>query len=183
MQIRTWMSWEGGVDLGAVTRPDLPMPNVLIHVARMVHTPIGSAPSGMVLYQPDPAGQPLVIGFVSTDAKLAAWFGPNVFAGTPFEKAPALVGKIAVTHSGSTATSRVEVGGHVFETTMQQLGAHELIHRAAGQPMPFAQQGLEAVPGKVELKVDGKVVAITVPKLGIGGGPSALFSAAGLYAR
>jgi hypothetical protein len=62
------MSWEGGVDLVAATTEGLAMPNVLIHVARMVHTPAGSAPSGMVLYQPDPAAPPAVIGFVSHDS-------------------------------------------------------------------------------------------------------------------
>ena len=45
MSISKWMSWEGGVDLVAVTSPDLQMPNVIVHVARMVHTPVGSAPS------------------------------------------------------------------------------------------------------------------------------------------
>jgi len=44
MAVTQWMSWEGGVDLIAVTAPDVAMPNVIVHVARMVHTPVGSAP-------------------------------------------------------------------------------------------------------------------------------------------
>ena len=48
-----WMSWQDGVDLVAVTDPSLTQPNVIIHVAGVVHTPFGTAPSGMVLYQPD----------------------------------------------------------------------------------------------------------------------------------
>ena len=35
------MSWEGGMDLVAVTSPDLQMPNVIVHLGRMVHTPVG----------------------------------------------------------------------------------------------------------------------------------------------
>ncbi len=177
------MSWEGGVDVVGATAPGLQMPNLLVHVARIVHTPIGSAPSGMVLWQPDPKAPPAVIGFISTDRKLAQWFGPNVFAGTPFETAPALQGKIDVTVAADRATSRVEVAGFLFEVTLDQLGAAELIHRAAGAPMPFAQQGLEAKAGRAAVKVNGKVVAMTVPPVAIGGGPGALVSACGVYAR
>ena len=65
MAMTRWMSWEGGVDLVAVTAPGLEMPNVIVHVARMVHTPVGSAPAGSVLWQPDPAAAPVVCGFVS----------------------------------------------------------------------------------------------------------------------
>jgi len=183
MPITHWMSWEGGVDLVACTRPGLSMPNVILHLARLVHTPIGSAPAGMVLYQPDPAAPPVVMGFVSTDAKLAAWFGPQIFAGTPFEKAPALTGKITIQIAAERCSSRVEVSGHVFEATLSQLGPAQLIHRAPGQPMPFAQQGLEAAAAKAEVKVDGKPLAITLPPLSIGGGPAALLAATGIYAR
>lgn len=183
MTIKNWMSWEGGVDLVAMTKAGLPMPNVILHVARVVHTPIGSAASGMVLYQPDPAGAPAVIGFVSTDPKIATWFGPNIFAGTPFEKAPAHKAKIDISASAEKVGSRIEVGGHVFEVTMSSLSGLELVNRTAGSPMPFAQQGLEAKAAKVELKVDGKVVAITVPPIAMGGGPGACWAPAGLYAR
>lgn len=42
MSVKQWMSWDGGVDLVAVTSAGLSMPNVIVHVARMVHTPVGS---------------------------------------------------------------------------------------------------------------------------------------------
>ena len=115
------MSWEGGVDLCAVTRSDLTMPNVLIHVGRIVHTPIGSAPAGMVMWQPDPAAPPVAVGFICTDPKLGAWFGPQIFAGTPFEGAPALAAKITVTTQlpGSVA-ARVE---RAAETRLEGLAA------------------------------------------------------------
>lgn len=183
MPVASWMSWEGGVDLVAATVPGLPIPNLIVHVARVVHTPIGSAPSGMVLWQPDPKRPPAVVGFVSSDPKLAAWFGPHVFAGTPFEKAPALVGRIDTQRSGDRATSRVEVAGHRFEVTMLGLGAAEMVQRAAGQPMPFAQHALEAKAGKVEVAIDGVPVVVHVPAVAMTGGPGALASATGFYAR
>jgi hypothetical protein len=183
MAIKNSMSWEGGVDLVAMTKPGLSMPNVILHTARMVHTPIGSAPSGMVCWQPDPAGAPAVLGFVSTDPKLAAWFGPNIFAGTPFEKAPAHQAKIEIGVGNDRVTSRIEVAGHVFEVSMSGLSPLELVHRAAGSPMPFAQQGPEAKAAKAELKVNGKPVAITVPALAMGGGPGACWAPTGVYAR
>ncbi len=178
------MSWEGGVDLCAVTRPDLAMPNVLIHVARVVHTPLGSAPAGMILFQPDPAAPPLAIGFISTDARVGAYFGPKIFAGTPFEAAPVLTAKITVTTSSpGEVASRVEVGGHVFEVRLEGLAPLALVDRAPGGATPFRQQGLEAVASRATLRVDGKPVSIVVPPIGISGGPAAVFAPAGLYAR
>ena len=183
MAITAWMSWEGGVDIVGATRPGLLMPNVMVHVARVVHTPIGSAPAGIVLFQPDPNAAPEVIGFCSTDPKLAAWFGPHIFAGTPFEKAPALTARIEIHTAADRATTRVEVAGLRFDVALSQLAPAALIHRPAGQPMPFAQQGLEAKAGKVELKVNGVTMPILVPDVAIGGGPGALLSASGVYAR
>ena len=183
MAIRTWMSWEGGVDLAAMTKPGLAQPNVMVHVARMVHTPIGSAPSGMVLWQPDPAAPPALIGFVSSDEKLARWFGSNVFAGTPFEKAPALVGTIEISVAAEAVGARVTVGGMRFETRLSKLGTLALVHRAAGAHAPFATQGLEAGAAQATLSVDGKSVAITVPPSPPGLAPAALFAPSGLYAR
>ena len=95
--VSKWMSWEGGIDLVAVTSPDLQMPNVIVHLGRMVNTPVGNAPSGMVLWQPDTTGMPAVMGFVSTNAEVGKYFGPNIFAGTPFEEAPALNATIEIT--------------------------------------------------------------------------------------
>lgn len=178
------MSWEGGVDLCAVTRSDLAMPNVLIHVGRIVHTPIGSAPAGMVLWQPDPQAPPVAVGFICTDPKIGAFFGPQIFADTPFAGVPVLTAKITVTTQlpGSVA-ARVEAAGHVFETRLEGLGALSVIDRAPGAMTPFRQQGLEATASRATLKVDGKPVAITLPKTGISGGAAAIWSPAGIYAR
>lgn len=183
MKLSNWMSWEGGVDLVAATTKGAAQPNLILHVARMVHTPVGSAPAGMVLFQPDPAKPPMVMGFVSPRKDVGAYFGPKIFAGTPFEKAPVLEAKIEITVEGGAARSRIEVGGHVFETRLEKLGGLEKIERAPGGATPFFQQGLEAVAGAVKVTVDGKPVEVTVPPVGISGGPAAVFAPAGLYSR
>ncbi|MEI9906438.1 MAG: hypothetical protein WDN06_22960 [Asticcacaulis sp.] len=178
-----WMSWEGGVDLVAMTDASLTQPNVIVHLARMVHTPAGSAPSGMVMYQPDAKAPPVVIGFVSADPAVGAYFGPKIFAGTPFEKAPVLDAEIAITEGNGTAGSTLKAGGHTFEVHFDDLAPVMAADRAAGDPMPFLQRTIEATAGKVTLKVDGKDVALTVPAIGLSGGAAAVWAPAGFYAR
>lgn len=178
-----WMSWEGGIDVAGMTQPGLPMPNVIVHVAKVVHTPVGSAPSGMIFYQPDPTGAPVVMGFVSTDPTVAAYFGPNIFAGTPFEGAPALDGTIDVTWTADGYRSRTEAGGHVFEVTMAKAAEAAAIDREPAAMTPFRQQGTEAGTGAVTVSVDGEPVALTVLPQGIAGGPGAVWAPCGVYSR
>lgn len=183
MICENWMSWEGGVDLLAATAAGLAMPNVMVHVARVVHTPVGSAPSGMVLWQPDPAAAPVVCGFVSTDAAVGAYFGKHIFAGTPFENAPVIVGSIVTERSGDTATARVEIPGFVFETRLSGLTPPELISRAPLPTAPFHQLGLEAQAATAALTVNGAEIALIVPPVGLTGGPCAVAAPCGIYAR
>jgi len=183
MSISNWMSWEGGVDLVAVTNPSLAMPNVIVHVARVVHTPVGSAPAGMIFWQPDANAAPVVMGFISSNPTVGAYFGPKIFAGTPFESAPVLEAEITVRGEGDQATARVVVAGHTFETSLNGLGDAELISREPAPTAPFFQQGLERVAATASLTVDGQAVNVIVPPVGISGGPAAVFSPNGLYAR
>lgn len=183
MNINNWMSWEGGVDLVAFNDAGLETPNVIIHVARMVHTPVGSAPSGMVLWQPEPSAPPLVAGFVSTDQKVAAYFGAHIFVGTPFEHAPALVAEISINIENGVAKSSVKVAGLHFETTLRELGEAKLIHREPSPMAPFWQQGLEQAAGAATLSVNGGDVPLTIPPAGISGGPAAVLASCGVYAR
>jgi hypothetical protein len=181
--VSKWMSWEGGIDLVALTAPDLQMPNVIVHLGRMVHTPIGSAPSGMIFWQPDPQAMPLVFGFVGTDATVGTYFGPNIFAGTPFEQAPVLDAKIDIQISASSASSRCEVGGYVFEVEMSDFSDPYLINREPAAMPPFYQQGVEIHARKASLKVNGAEIGIIVPPVGISGGPASVVSPNGVYAR
>lgn len=178
------MNWEGGVDLVACTEAGLAMPNVILHVARQVNTPMGSAPAGMIFWQPDPAAPPQAMGFVSTDAAVGAYFGPQIFRGTPFENAPVVTARLGVcTDYPTTVSSRLEVPGFVFEVTMTKLAAAERISRAPGGMTPFTQDVVEAVAGTVELKVNGRVVPLIIPPVGISGGPAAVYAACGFYTR
>jgi hypothetical protein len=65
--VSNWMSWEGGIDLAAITSADLQMPNLIVHLGPKVNTPVGNAPGGMILWQPDPNAMPGVMGFISTN--------------------------------------------------------------------------------------------------------------------
>ena len=179
---KNWMAWEGGVDLVAMTNPDLAAPNIIVHVARMVHTPLGSAPSGLVLWQPNPNQAPQLMGFVSTDETVGAYFGPHIFAGTPFENAPVLLAKMTFEIAENEVSARIETGDFVFESRMENLQHSEPIQREVGA-LPFAQSAVEAISQNATLKVNGETVELTLPDVGISGGAPAVFAACGFYAR
>jgi len=181
--VTKWMGWEGGIDLVAVTSPELQMPNIIIHLGRMVHTPVGSGPSGMVLWQPDPQGMPAVMGFVSTDENVGKYFGPNIFADTPFEQAPFLAATIDIKIEKSRASATLVAGGYTFEIEMTDFSDPYLIDRKPSAMPPFFQQGVEIHAKKVTLKVNGKVIDMIVPPIGITGGPASVVSPTGVYAR
>ena len=182
MSINAWMSWEGGVDLVAATSPDLASANVIVHVARMVHTPVGSAPSGMILWQPNPNEAPLAMGFVSTEAAVGAYFGAHVFAGTPFENAPVHVAEMSFEIGEEIVAARVVIEGFVFETQLENLASPEIVAREPGA-LPFTQSGVEAISSRASLRVNGEAVEIFVPPVGLSGGPGAVFAPIGFYAR
>jgi hypothetical protein len=184
MQVTNWMSWEGGVDLAASTIEGAEQPNVIVHIARIVHTPLGSAASGMVFYQPDPGAAPAFMGFVSTDPQIGAYFGPNIFGGTPFESAPVLTAQIEVSASlpGSVGV-KVTIEGFVIETRLSELGPLELVERPFGAPLPFVQQGLEAAAGQLSLTINGVSIPVFALPVGLSGGPCAVWAPTGVYAR
>jgi hypothetical protein len=181
--VTQWMSWEGGIDLVAVTSPDLTMPNIIIHLGRMVNTPVGNAPSGMILWQPDPNAMPAVMGFVSTNAEVGKYFGPHIFAGTPFEQAPVLDATIEIIVEADKAVSRCVAGGYTFEVEMSDFSEPYLIDRKPSAMPPFYQQGVEIHARKVSLKINGESINIIIPPVGITGGPASVVSPNGVYAR
>ncbi len=181
--VSKWMSWEGGIDLVAVTSSDLQMPNVIVHLGRMVHTPAGSAPSGMILWQPDPNAMPQVFGFVGTDTKVGAYFGPNIFAGTPFEAAPVLQATFDIQISETSAYARCVTGDYTFEVEMSDFSEPYLIDRKPSAMPPFYQQGVEIHARNASLKVNGESITLIIPQAGISGGPASVVSPNGVYAR
>lgn len=187
MDISNWMCWEGGVDLVALSAPNLPMPNVIVHLARIVHTPLGSTPAGLVMLPDfdDVAAPPRVMGFVAGDATIGAYFGPKIFAGTPFEGAPVLAAQIEVTSENDSATATVSVNGVTIKVTLSELSAAYKVDRNAGDgnDLPFFQQGVERSAGSAQIWVDGQEHLLTVPPIGLSGGPAAVVANCGLYGR
>src|SRR5687768_7465139 len=142
-QVQKWMSWEGGVDFVGLSQEGLEQPNVIVHIARMVHTPVGSAPSGMVLI-PGDDGQPILAGFVSGSEKVGQYFGPNIFAGTPFENVPVLQADIATDiDAPNSARVTVTLTGYTIELELRDLGELQAVDRPAGG-LPFSERALEA---------------------------------------
>jgi hypothetical protein len=180
--IENYMSWEGGVDLIGLCN-GASEPNVIVHVARMVHTPAGSAPAGMILFQPDPTGPPEIMGFVSSDPQVGAYFGPKIFAGTPFENAPVLDAQITISEEDGTLTSTVVVEGRIIVCQLSSLGNLTAIDRDPGGMTPFSQQVLEAVSQTATVTVDGQALDLIVPEKGLSGGAGAVSSPAGIYSR
>ncbi|WP_373544057.1 hypothetical protein [Chamaesiphon sp.] len=185
MNIDRWMSWEGGVDLAGSTIPGATQPNIIVHVARIVHTPVGSAPAGMILFQPDPAQAPLFMGFIATDLEVGAYFAPKIFADTPFESAPTLAAKISIdtSHLPTAISSRISIVGYEITVEFSNLGNLTSVDRAIGSPLPFSQQGLEATATDVSLTINGEAVDVHLLPMGITGGAAAVYSPAGIYAR
>ncbi len=181
--VTKWMSWQNGIDLVALTSPGLQMPNVIIHLGHLVHTPVGSAPAGMILWQPTASAAPLVFGFVGTDLLIGNYFGPNIFAGTPFQTAPVLKATIDIRINGTNAYSKCVVGNYKFEVEMDEFSAPYLIERKPAAMPPFYQQGVEIHAKRASLKVNGENIPIIIPSVGISGGPASVVSPNGVYAR
>lgn len=183
MSVSKWMSWEGGVDLVALSDENAPMPNVIVHIARMVHTPaVGSAASGMILL-PDETGAPKVMGFVSTDKQVGDYFGANIFAGTPFENAPTIVGEIDVeTNYPESAKVSVRIENYEIVLELSDFETLDLVNRQSPN-LPFRDDSLEAKAKSVKLTVNGEELKVVVPPMGLSGGPAAVYSPAGIYSR
>jgi len=182
MTVQNWMSWEGGVDLVALSNDKMEMPNVIVHLARMVHTPVGSAPSGMLLL-PNEDGTPKVMGFISTDKTVGDYFAKNVFAGTLFEQAPTIVGEISVhTDIPNVAEVTVKIEGFEVHLKLSNFGDLTRVNRQSPN-LPFHDNSLEAEAKTVALTINGMQTPVLVPPMGMSGGPAAVYAATGFYSR
>ena len=123
------------------------------------------------------------MGFVSTNPSVAAYFGPNIFAGTPFENAPVLDATIAVTQSTNSCSADITIGDTRIQVTMDQLGNIIRANRDIGEQSPFAQQTLERAAGTSTLTINGQPAAIVIPDAPDGAAPSAAFTPSGIYSR
>lgn len=180
--VSQWMSWEGGVDLAAQYEgKETSM--VLVHVAAMVHTPVGSAPAGMVLFQDTADSPPSFMGFISTDQKVADYFGPHIFAGTPFEQAPGYVADMSVTRGDTSCSAEVKVGDQHIQMTLNDLGPTLCSTREPSEHTPFREQILERTAGSATLIVNGEEIALSIPATEPGSSPAVAFTPTGIYSR
>ena len=181
-EVHSWMAWEGGVDLVALSSHEARQPDVIVHVARVVHTPRGSAAAGLILLPDfdDLKSPPQLSAFVCEDENIGAYFGAQIFAGTPFENAPCQLARIEIDNNENSAVGRIQVGALSVEVHLHELGIKKRVQREP-ESLPFFQSGVERQAGRVELVVDGTKREIVVPAVGISGGPAAVFSPCGLY--
>jgi hypothetical protein len=181
--VNRWICWQDGIDLVACTSPDLEVPNIIVHCGRMVNTPIGNASAGMLLWHPDVNAMPAIMGYVCTDKDVGKYFGPGIFTNTPWEHVPVLNGIINVMVDWNRATLSCIVGGYHFEIEVSEFSKPYLIHRKPTELTPFWQQGVEMTCGKTTLRVNGEVIDIHIPPVGINGGPACVVAPNGIYAR
>ena len=123
------------------------------------------------------------MGFVSTDETVGKYFGPHIFADTPFENAPVLKATIDIHITSEKAVATCIVGAYTFEVEMSDFSTPYLIDRKPAAMPPFYQQGVEIHAKKVVLKVNGETINIIIPPVGITGGPASVVSPNGVYAR
>ena len=175
-----FLSWFDGIDAMLKPTPDAPMPNVLVHVARITKTPMGMTPGGMLLINPDNKEMPDLFGFIAEDEELGKYYGPKIFKGTPFENAPVLKANITINIDfPNSVSTKIEAGGHTVELELSGFDEAQYYNRAGG--MPFTQNVIEALAHKAVFKFDGRVLEGDLPPGGIGGGLAAVYSPAGLY--
>jgi hypothetical protein len=180
--IQNYMSWQGGVDLLGTYNGAMD-PNLIIHVAEMVHTPVGSAPAGMILLHPDPKSAPEMMGFISPVPAVGAYFGPRIFTGTPFEEAPVLKADLSIKEIDHVLTATLEVEGRTIVCSLSDFGDLEMVNRGPAGMAPFSQQVLEAPARSATVTVDGDALDVTIARQGLSGGPGAVSSPAGIYSR
>lgn len=175
-----FLSWFDGIDAMLKPSPDAPLPNVLVHVARVTKTPLGMSPGGMLLINPDNKEIPDLFGFICEDEDLGKYYGPKIFKGTPFENAPVLKASITMNIDfPNKVSTRIETAGHLIELELSNFDVAQFYNRIGG--MPFTQNVIEALAHKAVFKFDEKILEGDLPADGIGGGLPAVYSPAGIY--
>lgn len=180
-----FMAWMDGVDAMLKPTPDSPLPHVLVHVAREVITPLGSCAAGMLLLNPDLKEVPDLFCFIAEDPEIGGYFGPKIFAGTPFEQAPVFTAAIRV---NSTFPGKVVADIHVdalipYDITLEMSNFDPAQYYDRPGGMPFRQNVIEAKANTAKFIINGRDVSQPLPPEGIAGGLPACYSPAGLYIR
>jgi hypothetical protein len=95
-----------------------------------------------------------------------------------------LIGTVDVTLSLSQkrASVRVAIAGFIIESSLSGLGRLRSADRPAGN-LPFAEHAIEAKAATAEVIINDRPLTIILPPAGMSGGPAAVYSATGFYAR
>lgn len=175
-----FLAWLDGIDAMLKPTPDSPLPNVLVHTARVVSTPMGICKAGMILINPENKEMPDFVGFVAEDVELGQYFGPKIFKGTPFEGAPVHQAEMnfEIDFPGKVVCT-VKAAGHTIELELSEFDNAQYYHRPPG--MPFTQNVIEACAHKAVFKFDGNVIPGELPPEGMAGGLPACYAPTGLY--
>lgn len=180
--IKSWLSWEYGVDITASTAENGHQPNLVIHAARRVFTPAGSGATGLILFTPPRASEPAWRYVVAENVEVGRYCATQVFAGTPFENAEVCGGEIVVEERGAHVEVRIKVAAVEVEARLENLGALQQVMRPCGV-LPYAQNQLEAAAQNVALRLDGREQPLYLPPGVAEVASPALWKPCGHYSR
>jgi hypothetical protein len=157
MALNHWMSWESGMEVTAATTAG-GSPSLVLHLARMLHTPIGSARGGMLFWQPDPAGDPLVLCSVTTDSKVGDYCRSHLFPGTLFEEAPPVLGDISIEVHPDDVFARIAIPGFIFDLRLSGIATAILSDSPAATPALCHHRRIRSDIHRTTLKLNGRTV-------------------------
>ena len=180
--IESWLSWEYGVDITASTVENARQPNLVIHAARQVFTPVGSGAAGLILFTPPRACEPTLRYVVSQNYEVGRYCATQVFAGTPFEDAEVCGGEVVVGERGANIEIRVKTAAVEIEALLENIGVLQEVMRPRGV-LPYAQNQLEAGVQTVSLRLDGREQLLYLPPGIAEIAPLALWKPCGHYSR
>lgn len=182
MEIESWLSWEYGIDITASTVDHAALPNLVIHAARRVFTPVGNSVAGLVLFTPPRASEPTLRYVVAENYEVGRYCATRVFAGTPFENAEVCGGEVTVEECGAAIEMRVKIASVEIEARLENLGVLEEVMRPPGV-LPYSQNQLEAGAQSVALRIDGIEQPLYLPPGVAEIAPLALWKPCGHYSR
>lgn len=157
MALNHWMSWESGIEVTAATTAD-GAPSLVLHLARMLHTPVGSARGGMLLWQPDPRGAPLALCSVTTDSKVGDYCRSRIFPGTLFENAPPILGDISIEVHPDDVFARIAIPGFIFDLRLSGIATPILSDSPPAPSPPCHQRRIRSDIHRTTLKLNGRTV-------------------------
>lgn len=147
-----YASWEGGLDLMAVTDASHRRPDLVVRIARVLRTPHGIAPAAQISWNIGPDDCPEYKAFLSPDPDVARWHEDVVGPESGIE---AKVASVEIQETADGVVARLEFAWHQLEIRLRALAPVEVFDRSLPDA-PVRVAGLESLAAIVELKLDGK---------------------------